>query len=125
MYLDHFNIAAPRELLERVKNFYCAVFELTEGFRPNFSGSQGYWLYAGDRPLVHLSKNDKSYGEVTHNHLNHIAFRMTGLESMMERLEANGIQFHKDYVSEIGMTQLFFKDPAGNGLEANFVNENQ
>jgi len=26
-------------------------------------------------------------------------------------------------VPEIDMTQLFFKDPAGNGLEANFVGE--
>lgn len=123
MHLDHINIAASRDLIEKVKDFYCAVFDLTEGFRPNFSGSKGYWLYSGNEPLVHLSIIDHDYGSDGCSHLDHVAFRMTGLGSMMKRLEANGVEFRKYHVPEIDMTQLFFKDPAGNGIEANFVKE--
>jgi catechol 2,3-dioxygenase-like lactoylglutathione lyase family enzyme len=123
MRIDHINIAAPAELLEQVKDFYCAVFDFTEGFRPDFSQSKGYWLYAEDRPLIHLSVKDVYYGDDIRSHIDHIAFRMTGLRSVADRLEAIGIDFRADYVPEISMTQLFFRDPAGNGLEANFVNE--
>ena len=123
MHIDHINIAAPAELLEQVKDFYCAVFDLADGYRPNFSQSMGYWLYAEDRPLIHLSVKNVDYDNDIRSHIDHVAFRMTGLRAVVKRLEANGIDFRIDQVPEIDMTQLFFKDPAGNGLEANFVGE--
>lgn len=48
MHIDHINIRAPAGLLDEVREFYCAIFGLEEGFRPAFA-SQGYWLYAGER----------------------------------------------------------------------------
>ena len=56
MQLDHINIRAPGELLEEVKDFYCGLFGLEDGFRPDF-GQGGYWLYSEDRPVVHLSED--------------------------------------------------------------------
>jgi catechol-2,3-dioxygenase len=120
--LDHINIAAPGPLLEQVKAFYCLVFGLEEGFRPSFS-SAGYWLYADSSPLIHLSESDKHQRAGHRGHLDHVAFRANGHHAMMQRLADIGVTFHLDHVPELNMTQLFFEDPAGNGLEANFIGE--
>jgi catechol-2,3-dioxygenase len=122
MRIDHINIAGPMELLERVRDFYCAVLDLEDGFRPGFS-QRGFWLYAGDKPLIHLSESSRHQGNDRQGHLDHIAFQTTGLEAMIGRLESNGIEFRSSHTPELNMSQLFFKDPAGTGLEINFLNE--
>ena len=122
MQLDHFNIAAPMELLERVRDFYVEVLGCEEGFRPGFQ-RRGYWLYADGKPSIHLIESDRhesSEGEV---YLDHIAFRAGGLADFLQRLEHHGVAFRRSYISEFEMTQLFFNDPAGTGLEVNFPGE--
>jgi catechol 2,3-dioxygenase-like lactoylglutathione lyase family enzyme len=52
---NHYNLRAPRELMEQLKAFYCDVLGLTQGKRPPFD-SFGYWLYAGDQCVLHLSE---------------------------------------------------------------------
>ena len=121
MILDHINIAAPMPLLETVRAFYCSVMGLHEGSRPGFSG-RGFWLYQGDSPFVHLSEsNDHSAADK--GHLDHVAFRSRGLGEMKERLEAAGVAYRASYIPDINLGQLFFKDPAGTGLEVNFPGE--
>jgi len=120
--LDHINIAAPGSLLEQLKAFYCLIFELEEGFRPS-SSSAGYWLYADSSPLIHLSESDRHQCADRQGHLDHVAFRASDQEAMMQRLADVGVAFHVDHIPELDMTQLFFEDPAGNGLEANFIAE--
>ncbi len=41
--LNHYNLRAPRELLDKLKEFYCEVVGLELGQRPPLDGS-GYWL---------------------------------------------------------------------------------
>ena len=53
MHIDHISIAAPLELLEQVREFYCNILELEVGPRPDF-GIAGYWLYGDNHPLIHL-----------------------------------------------------------------------
>ena len=36
MNIDHINIAASEPLLGELREFYCRVFGLEEGFRPDF-----------------------------------------------------------------------------------------
>ena len=36
MHIDHINISAPAELPLKVRDFYCDVLGLTEGFRSEF-----------------------------------------------------------------------------------------
>lgn len=48
--LDHYNLSAPRELLERLRVFYTETVGLTVGYRPSFQ-KFGYWLYAGDHAV--------------------------------------------------------------------------
>lgn len=122
MHIEHINISAPTELLERVKEFYCDLFNLVEGFRPTFTRA-GYWLYADKSPLVHLTESNEHYHNEKQGYLDHVTFQTTGLRKMLTKLEALGIEYETDQLDEIGMTQLFFKDPAGIGLEANFLNE--
>ena len=52
---SHYNLRAPRETLDRLQAFYRDVVGLTVGDRPPFAFF-GYWLYAGDRPVLHLSE---------------------------------------------------------------------
>jgi len=122
MHIEHINISAPFELIKVVKVFYCELFGLHEGFRPSFT-SRGFWLYEGGNALVHLTEcNKKPLGEKP-GYLDHIAFQLTGLCRFKDNLEKLNIKYTVDSLPEIGMTQLFFKDPAGTGLEVNFKNE--
>jgi glyoxylase I family protein len=122
MHIDHINIKAPAPLLERLRDFYCAVLGLAEGERPDF-GSAGYWLYAGDQPLVHLSVSDEAPDPGVRNSLDHVAFRGKDLAAFTARLRHQGVEFRSSFVPELEMAQLFLRDPAGNGLELNFVGE--
>jgi catechol-2,3-dioxygenase len=122
LLIDHINISAPMELLLEVKEFYCAVFGLVEGFRPAFS-QIGFWLYAGDSPIIHLSESDDQCSSDGQGFLDHVAFQATGARETVDKLKSHRIEYRSAFVQELGMTQLFFKDPAGTGIEVNFPGE--
>jgi hypothetical protein len=46
-----------------------------------------------------------------------------GFTSTVSRLDDYGVEFRVSSIPELKMTQLFFKDPAGTGLEVNFIDE--
>jgi catechol 2,3-dioxygenase-like lactoylglutathione lyase family enzyme len=120
--IDHINISAPLPLLEQVRDFYCAIFGLEDGFRPAFS-RRGFWLYAEDRALIHLIESEDHFASEQPGYLDHVAFRLTGLAGLIARLDARAVQYRLSQRPELGMTQVFFTDPAGTGLEANFIGE--
>lgn len=122
MIIEHINISAPKDLLDREKAFFCSVFDLKVGFRPAFSRN-GYWLYSGQQALVHLTESDKHFPSEKPGFLDHIAFQLTGLSALLTKLTEQDIPFHTDSLPEVGMTQVFFTSPTGVGLEANFLNE--
>ena len=122
MHIEHINISAPMDMLTQVRDFYIEILCLTEGFRPQ-STIRGFWLYSGERALIHLAESDQHFASERQGYLDHIAFQTTGLKTVVEKLNQHQIPFAQDYFPEINMTQLFFKDPAGTGIEINFVNE--
>ena len=122
MHIEHINISVPMELLKEIKEFYCNVFEIEEGFRPNFS-SKGYWLYFEGKAIIHLTHSNEYHRNEKQGYFDHFAFQLKGLKLMTDRLNLLGINYTSDYLPEIGMTQLFLKDPSGIGVEVNFVNE--
>lgn len=122
MQLHHINIKAPAELLEREKRFFCEILDLREGERPNFTRA-GYWLYAGDHPIVHLSVSDRDFAADQPRYFDHVAFQSSGLRAFMQRLDDAGIDYRQEFVDACDMTQVFIESPTGTGIEVNFVGE--
>ncbi len=122
--LSHYNLRAPRELMEGLRSFYCDVLGLTLGERPAF-GSFGYWLYAGEQAIVHLSETRAGESCVlgVTTTFDHAAFSCTGCLDFESRLRQLAIAFTKARVPGTLQVQLFISDPAGNGVELNFASE--
>jgi catechol 2,3-dioxygenase-like lactoylglutathione lyase family enzyme len=117
--LNHFNIVAPADQMEEVKAFYMDVLGMTEGYRPEQFSFDGYWLYAGDRPVLHLAAGDGPDATST-GHLNHIALDCEDLDGMKTLLSEKGIPYKSFHLSDVNQMQLFIHDPAGVRLELNF-----
>ena len=118
---DHYNLRAARPLLEVLREFYCDVVGLTVGDRPPFRRF-GYWLYAGDRPVLHLSEAnaDETRSTAATTTFAHAAFDCTDRAAFEKRLDARGIRYRVAQVPITNQVQLFFQDPAGNGVELGF-----
>lgn len=117
--IDHVNIRAPAGDIARLKQFYCDVVGLTDGWRPGFE-SRGHWLYAGTRPLVHLVEGDESDAgrEMTvPGGVDHISFRSDDLDAFVERLRERGVEFRMSLVPTLNQRQLLMRDPLGVGVE--------
>ena len=120
--LNHYNLRAPRELLDSLRTFYCDVVGLKQGARPPFQ-SFGYWLYAADNPILHLSeaKADEMRAVNAMNTFDHVAFTCIGRREMEAHLTRCGVTYNSAEVPLTAQVQLFLKDPAGNGIELNFA----
>jgi hypothetical protein len=123
MHIDHFNISAPAKLLRKEKKFLCEVFDLIEGERPKLS-QNGYWLYSKDKALIHLIESNDHYRNEKQGYLDHVAFQLSGLNKLINTLNILSTEYTIKYSVERDMTQVFFKTPAGIGLEAIFLKEN-
>ena len=96
---------------------------LTVGDRPNFE-KFGYWLYVGDHAVLHLTES--SLVDLTlsgQTSFNHVAFNCTGLQEFEQRLANQGVKYTTAHIRDRRRVQLFFSDPAGNGVELNFSEE--
>src|SRR6202007_3128839 len=106
----HVNIVTPK--LKETRDFFVEVLGLTEGDRPAV-GFDGYWLYAGDKAVMHLQSMDFSPdGRGPSGPLDHAAFDVGDLKIARERLSQHGIKFAEVTVRP-GWGQLFLKDPNG------------
>jgi catechol-2,3-dioxygenase len=117
----HVNLRAPRELLERLCRFYSEVVGLRVGERPPFRNF-GYWLYAGDQDVLHLSEIDpgEQRSATASASFDHLAFRCSGRQAVELRLQRLGVAFRTSHVPATAIVQLFLHDPAGNGVELSF-----
>ena len=108
-------------MMEQLKVFYRDVVGLQVGERPQLS-SFGYWLYAGSKDVLHLSEAnpEEKRKENVATTFDHVAFTATDYDATVARLEKLGIKFKAREISNAGQKQIFFSDPAGNGIELNF-----
>jgi catechol-2,3-dioxygenase len=120
--LNHCNFQASRATIDQLKDFYCLLVGLEVGPRPPLS-SFGYWLYAGGRPVIHLSEENSRDQRVPFlkSTFHHLAFSCSGPDEMEAALIRYAIPYRRAYVPGSGDLQLFFQDPAGNGVELNFA----
>jgi catechol 2,3-dioxygenase-like lactoylglutathione lyase family enzyme len=122
--LEHYTINCAD--LEATRDFYRDVLGLTDGFRPKL-GFKGYWLYAGEVPVVHLLGADGAAPENRGNEqggdtgsLDHIAFRGKDAQTTIAKLKEHGLKFRENQIREISLHQVFVKDPNGIVVEMNF-----
>ena len=122
--INHYNLRAAPEIIEKLKNFYIEIVGLKLGHRPPFKNG-GYWLYANEKDVLHLSfsKNDITNELHVSSTFDHMAFTAENEMDHINVLKENNIDFITREVPEIGTRQIFFKDPAGNGIELIFSNE--
>jgi catechol 2,3-dioxygenase-like lactoylglutathione lyase family enzyme len=121
---DHYNLRAPRALLDELCAFYRDVVGLTVGERPPFRRF-GYWLYAGPRAVLHLGEADANESCATgvEGTFNHASFACTHRPEFERRLAGRDIPYRTARVPLTGQVQLFFRDPAGNGVELCFAGD--
>jgi catechol 2,3-dioxygenase-like lactoylglutathione lyase family enzyme len=131
-YLEHFLIQTSQ--LQATRDWYVDVLGMREGWHPDFKFPV-VWLYLGDRDVLHLteggpdvSRNRLSYlgQQSTETQgtgvVDHVAFRCSGLQTMIQHLRARNIVFNERMVSDQGLYQLFLFDPNGVKVELNFAN---
>jgi catechol 2,3-dioxygenase-like lactoylglutathione lyase family enzyme len=127
--MEHYLVLT--EDIEETKSFYCDGLGMEVGFRPEV-GFPGYWLYLGDTPCIHIAERHsyKQYADDVGipfssassgtGPIDHIAFNATGFDEMLRRLERLGIRPSTNTIDDIGLRQLFMKDPNGVTIELNF-----
>ena len=122
--INHYNLRADPEIIEKLKKFYIEIVGLKPGHRPPFKNG-GYWLYADDKDVLHLSfsKNDITNELHVSSTFDHMAFTAENEMDHINVLKENNIDYIIREVPEIGTRQIFFKDPAGNGIELIFSND--
>lgn len=134
--LNHFSIRSPD--LHACERFYVGLLGLAVGPRPPFP-FPGLWLYAGDtsqysNAVIHIIGVDRSDPEGLKRYLgdrdeaslqgtgvvDHVAFFVTGLAAMLERLRAHEVPLRERTVPLLGLHQVFVDDPNGVVVELNF-----
>jgi len=119
---NHYNLRASFPMLDTLRDFYCEIVGLCVGARPPLA-SEGYWLYAGEQGVLHLSlarPGEPREGPPAGT-FDHVAFTCTGCAGYQAMLDERGVDYRVVRLPESGQVQIFLRDPAGNGVELNFA----
>jgi catechol 2,3-dioxygenase-like lactoylglutathione lyase family enzyme len=118
--INHIQLVAEKDLVLKLRDFYCDVVGLTEGFRPAFERF-GFWLYIEDKDVLHLitpkEGDDRSPQKSS---FDHVAFKTADYQSVLKKLRALNISFDEKPIPGMAAHQIFLRDPAGNRVELNF-----
>ena len=118
--INHIQLVAEKDLVLKLRDFYCDVVGLTEGFRPAFE-RLGFWLYIGDKDVVHLiTPKEGDDRSLQKSSFDHVAFKTGDYESVLKRLKSLNISFEEKPIPGMSAHQIFLRDPAGNRVELNF-----
>jgi catechol 2,3-dioxygenase-like lactoylglutathione lyase family enzyme len=114
--MNHFTVLTDD--LDRTRAFYVGLLGLREGPRPPL-GFPGAWLYAGERPVLHVIAGRELPAE-RRGVLDHMAFSARGLVDITERLDAAGVEYDLRRQADSRVWQLFTFDPNGARVELDF-----
>ncbi len=118
--INHIQLVAEKDLVIQLRDFYCDVVGLTEGFRPAFERF-GFWLYIGDKDVLHLiTPKEGDDRSLQKSSFDHIAFKTTHYQDILKKLKLLNISFEEKVIPGMTSHQIFLKDPAGNRVELNF-----
>ena len=120
--INHIQLVAEKDLVLKLRDFYCDVVGLSEGFRPAFERF-GFWLYIGDKDVLHLiTPKDGDARSSQKSSFDHVAFKTSDYEGVLKKLKTLNIPFEEKPIPEMKNHQIFLRDPAGNRVELNFSN---
>ncbi len=113
--IDHFNIQTSRP--EETIEFYSDVLGLKNRpeLRPDF-GIPGAWLFSGEHALVHVIYRESDPGAMS-GAVDHVAFSCVDLDEVCDRLERRGTDYRISERNDLGLRQVFVRDPNGVLLE--------
>ena len=133
-HIEHFLVAADD--IDATRDWYARVLGMKSGPHPDF-GFPVHWMYIGEVDVVHIGPSAKMAGEIQKKYLgrtsgksaredgtgaiDHIAFRATGLRTMLEHLKREKIGFTQRRANGQALFQLFFHDPNGIKIELNYA----
>ena len=118
--INHIQLVAEKELVLKLRDFYCDIVGLTEGFRPAFERF-GFWLYIGDKDVLHLiTPKDGDGRSLQKSSFDHVAFKTGDYEGVLKKFKALNILFEEKPIPGMAAHQIFLRDPAGNRVELNF-----
>ena len=118
--INHIQLVAEKDLVLKLRDFYCDVVGLTEGFRPAFERF-GFWLYIGDNDVVHLiTPKEGDERSPQKSSFDHIAFKTGDYHGVLKKLKSLNIPFEEKPIPGMTAHQIFLKDPTGNRVELNF-----
>jgi catechol 2,3-dioxygenase-like lactoylglutathione lyase family enzyme len=119
MHIDHVTVRTRD--IKTTRDFFVDLFDLKEGTRPGaIQRISGYWLYADDRPIVHIIGTYAQSAELQAEAIDHVGFRLEGYAAFKQKLEECNIAYSKMDLPEIEERRLFFRAPGGPLLEAVF-----
>jgi catechol 2,3-dioxygenase-like lactoylglutathione lyase family enzyme len=130
-HIEHFLVAADD--IDATRDWYARVLGMQPGPHPDF-GFPVHWMYVGGVDIVHIGPSANSAGDIQKQYLgrtsqnagsgtgaiDHIAFRATGLQAMLEHLQKNEISFTQRRANGQALFQLFLFDPNGIKIELNY-----
>lgn len=119
--LNHCNLLVPRAQLAALVAFYVDAlgFEYREFER---DGRRLAWLYAQQRPLLHLTVTEEGAAAPGPTaRIDHIAFSATDLAGTCARLGQLGLEHRVKPYPQMGFTQVVLHDPVGLKIELNFA----
>jgi hypothetical protein len=89
------------------------------GARPPYSFG-GAWLYLNDQAVLHLVESESPPAGAEPK-IEHFAFRATGLNEFIARLDVSSVSYRRATVPATGLEQVHFSDPDGNHIEVGFA----
>jgi catechol 2,3-dioxygenase-like lactoylglutathione lyase family enzyme len=116
--------------IDATRDFYRDVLGLDVGERPPLP-FPGHWLYADGVPCLHVADravyaahagtlgSRVSAAPDGAGPIDHLAFSATGYDEIVARLDARGVPAIRNTIAEIGLRQLFIRDPNGVQVEIN------
>ena len=118
--INHIQLVAEKDLVLKLRDFYCDVVGLSEGFRPTFERF-GFWLYIGDKDVLHLVTPKEGDGRSPQkSSFDHVAFKAVHYQDVLKKLKSLDMSFEEKPIPGMTSHQIFLRDPAGNRVELNF-----
>ena len=109
--INHIQLVAEKDLVLKLRDFYCDVVGLTEGFRPVFERF-GFWLYIGDKDVLHLiTPKDGDDRSPQKSSFDHVAFKTARYQDVLNKLKSLSIPFEEKLIPGMTAHQIFLRCP--------------